>query len=340
MTNDEPIQTKKLDISILPKNHLSRLSVEIATDPLGLPISLPVIVAKGSEDGPTVGITAAVHGNELNGIFVIQELFRRLRINEIKGSIIGIPVVNVYGYLNNQREFIDGADLNTIMPGSPNGNQSQVFVHRFIKRIVEVFNYNIDLHTASFGRINTHYVRADLSRDLTAWMASQQHADIILNSEPSQTTLRGTCAEMGIPSITIEIGNPQRFQIEKVGNTILSIKNILKGLKIVPGIPDLPEQLPVVCRRSYWLRSSVGGVLTVFPELGDNIVKNEIIAVVRDIFGDVVKEFASPEDGIVIGKNSNPVALSGSRIIHLGLIEDIDKVKEILNVDWIEDQDD
>ena len=339
MNEKEPIQQKMLDLSVLPNKQISKVSVEIASDPLGVPISLPIIVAKGG-DGETLGITSAIHGNELNGILVIQELFRRLDVNKIQGTIVGIPVVNIFGYLNNQREFIDGNDLNTIMPGSQDGNQSEIFVYRFINRVIKKFQYNIDLHTASFGRINTHYVRADLSQERVAWMASMQQADIVLNSVPSKTTLRGTCTEMNIPSITIEIGNPQRFQIEKVENTIISIKNVLKGLNILPGSPDLPEKPPKVCKRAYWLRSPVGGVLTVYAELDDYIQKGEIIAIVRNIYGEPIKKFSSPESGIVIGKNSNPVALSGSRIIHLGLIEDPDKAKEILSVDWIEDQED
>ncbi|MFN7115427.1 MAG: succinylglutamate desuccinylase/aspartoacylase family protein, partial [Saprospiraceae bacterium] len=150
---------KELNLSEIPGGKISRFWVHLVTNGMGMPTYVPVIVAKGEEDGPVLGITAAVHGNELNGVSVIQRLFRELDVRNLKGTVIGIPAVNIPSLLANQREFIDGTDINDIMPGKAKGNMSEVYAYRFVNRIVKEFDYLVDLHTASFGRINSYYIR-------------------------------------------------------------------------------------------------------------------------------------------------------------------------------------
>ena len=179
---------------------------------MGQPVQVPIIVARGHQDGKVLGLTAAVHGNELNGIPVIQRIFGEIDINELKGVIVGVPVVNVPSLHRKKRRFIDGTDLNHIMPGKANGTVSQVYAHRVVTRIIHQFDYLIDLHTASFGRINSYYIRADMSDLVVNDMARLQNAQIIVHNPPSDGTLRGTANEMNIPAITLEVGNPNTFQ--------------------------------------------------------------------------------------------------------------------------------
>jgi len=144
---------KTLSVKAVPKGTISRYWLNLVTDGMGQPVQLPIIVARGHQDGKVLGLTAAVHGNELNGIPVIQRIFKEIDINELKGTIVGVPVVNVPSFQRKKRRFIDGTDLNHIMPGKSNGTVSQVYAQRIVTRIIHQFDYLIDLHTASVGRI-------------------------------------------------------------------------------------------------------------------------------------------------------------------------------------------
>jgi len=152
-----------LEIEKVEKGTIKRFWLNLVTDGMGQPVQVPIIVARGLEGGKVLGLTAAVHGNELNGIPVIQRIFKEIDINQLKGTIVGVPVVNVPSLHRKKRRFIDGKDLNHIMPGKPNGTVSDVYAWRVMNRIVHQFDYLIDLHTASFGRINSYYVRADMT---------------------------------------------------------------------------------------------------------------------------------------------------------------------------------
>ena len=209
----------KLEIELLPIGE-SLYYFNIITDGLGNPISTPIIVIKGSQKGPVVGITAAVHGNELNGIEVIHELKKIVDYRKLKGVIIAIPVVNIMGYHAQRREYTTGNDLNRVMPGNPNGNPTQIYAHRILNWVITKFNYLLDLHTASFGRINTHYVRADMTNPDTARMAMLCHPQIILHAPGPAKGLRNAAVAIGIPAVTIEVGDPQRFQLNMIKSAI------------------------------------------------------------------------------------------------------------------------
>lgn len=303
-----------------PKQSIRHYWLKIITDGLGSPISVPVIVARGKEDFPILGLTAAVHGNELNGIPVIQRLFTEIDVNDLKGTIIGIPVVNIPSYIRKKRRFNDGVDLNHIMPGKENGNVSHVYAYRFIQRIAKHFDYLLDLHTASFGRINSYYVRADMKHPTTRKLALLQNAQIIVHNPPSDGTLRGASESMDIPAITLEVGNPNTFQKKLIRSGIEGIHNVLSYLEMTSDEIEEPENEAIICKRSYWLYTDKGGLLTVHVGLTDMIKKGELIASLRDVFGNLTREYFAPEDGVVIGKSVGPVNQSGGRILHLGIL--------------------
>ncbi|GLR20084.1 succinylglutamate desuccinylase/aspartoacylase family protein [Portibacter lacus] len=294
---------------------------DLVSGPFGNPISLPVIIVKGSEPGPTVGITAAVHGNELNGIPVIHKFIDSIDPVLFKGNIIAIPVVNVPSFMNKKRRFIDGTDLNHIMPGKADGNVSQVYAYRFAEKILPHFDFLIDLHTASFGRINSFYVRADMSMEITRKMAMFQNPQIIVHNPPSDGTLRGAAAEMDIPAITVEAGNPNTFQRGMIKDSLTGIRNVVIDLGMMAGEIVKDEVSPILCKKSYWIYTNHGGLLTVYPGLTDDVHKDKMIAKQLDIFGSLKKEYFAPEDGILIGKSVSPVNQTGGRILHLGIKE-------------------
>lgn len=318
--NTEIKTHEKFNIDDTPKGTIKYHWLKIVSDGFSNPISIPLIVARGLQDGPTVGITAAIHGNELNGIPVIQRLFTEIDVNELRGTIIGVPVVNIPSYMRKKRRFNDGNDLNHIMPGKKNGNLSQVYAYRFMDRLVKHFDYLIDLHTASFGRINSYYVRADMQTESTKKLALLQNADIIVHNPPSDGTLRGAAAELNIPAITIEVGNPSIFQKRLIKSGVIGIHNVLSHLDMIDDEIVTTDKITQLCSRSYWIYTDRGGLLNIQANLLDILEANQEIAIIRDIFGRKVSDYFAPEKGIVIGKSISPVNQTGGRILHLGIM--------------------
>ena len=304
-----------------PPQSIGYYWLKIISDGLGNPISVPLIVARGKEDFPILGLTAAVHGNELNGIPVIQRLFTEIDVKELKGTIVGIPVVNIPSFNRRKRRFNDGVDLNHIMPGKEDGNVSQVYAFRFVQRVVKHFDYLLDLHTASFGRVNSYYIRADMKHPITRKLALLQNAQIIVHNPPSDGTLRGAAESLDIPAITLEVGNPNTFQKKLIRSGIAGIHNVLSYLEMTQDEIVVPDKEAVRCKRSYWIYTDTGGLLTVTVNLTDLVKKGDLIATLRDVFGNLTREYYAPEDGIVIGKSISPVNQSGGRILHLGILQ-------------------
>ena len=208
--------------------------------------------------------------------------------------------------------------LHHVMPGKPDGTVAEVYAHRLVDRVVRRFDYLVDIHTASFGNVNSLYVRADLTDNTAARMAYLLRPQIILNNPPSDRTLRGSASELGIPAITVEVGNPQRFKPEFIRTTLGGVRRILAEVGMVARRPAPEGAAPILCTRAHWLYSDHGGLLEVFPGVAALLEEGEVIARVSNVFGDVVREYHASGPGVVIGKSVNPVAQTGARILHLG----------------------
>jgi predicted deacylase len=310
---------RQLKVADAPRGTITRYIVHLVTDGIGAPVYVPVLVARGLEDGPVVGLTAAVHGNELNGIPVVQRIFQEIDLPTLRGTLVGIPIVNVPSLHRNQREFVDSVDLNDIMPGKADGNVSEVYAYRTVNWIVREFDYLVDLHTASSGRINSWYIRADMDDPVTRKMALLQNAEIIVHNPPSDGTLRGAAAALGIHAITLELGNPATFQRGIIRSGLIGVHNLLSHLGMTDDEIIVPETPPAVCRKSYWLYTDTGGILTVYPELKERLEPSQVIGTLRNVFGDLVREYLAPEKGIVVGKSIYPINQTGGRILHLGI---------------------
>lgn len=313
---------KNLRLEEIEAGTVCRYWVHVTSSGMGQQILVPVIVAKGITPGPVLGVTAAVHGNELNGLPVIQKIFQVINARELRGTVVGVPVVNIPGFLINTRYFNDGADLNRLMPGKPNGNTSEVYGYRIMKKIIRNFEYLVDVHTASFGRVNSYYIRANLSNPVTARMAFLQNADIIVNNAGADGTLRSAAASLGIHAITVEAGDPHKFQRGMIRSAITGVLNVMRELDMVDQEIVAPEAPAVVCGKSYWIYTNAGGILEIGPRITERVVAGQRIAIVRNIFGDIVREYKAPEDGIVVGRSVNPVNQTGSRILHLGIVDE------------------
>lgn len=314
------IKTKEdLNLSELERGELHRVHVHLTDNSLGVPWRVPVIVVRGVSEGPTVGITAALHGNELNGISTIFKLAREVDPKKLKGTLVLVPISNVPGFLRNQRQFSDNVDLNRIMPGRERGNSSQLYAHYFTSKIVSKFDYLLDLHTASPGRVNSLYIRADLENEVTRTLAFLQNPQIIVQKFDAEGTLRGWASEKNIPTITIEIGNPNAFQHTLIDETKEGILNTLRYLQMIEGQVIDHVTDATVCDHSYWIYCKKGGIVDVLPHLADKVKMGDTIAYVYDVFGTVREEIKADKNGIVIGKNVNPNGESGTRVLHLGV---------------------
>ncbi|GAA5797903.1 hypothetical protein HPULCUR_003299 [Helicostylum pulchrum] len=336
-----PVIRDRLEVDEFPLNAISTAWIKIMTQGLSEWIKLPIIVCRGTEDGPVVGITAAVHGNELNGVPCIHRVVSQIDINKLKGTVVAVPCVNVWGFLKFQREFADGRDLNRQFPGKEDGYASQVYCYHLMSKIISQFNYMIDLHTASFGRVNSYYVRADLNDPIGAIMAKLQQPQILLHNSGQDGTLRSAAAARGIKAITVEIGNPQTFQDHYVQWSFMGVMRILDHFGMYPISSVNANEISghnaienpsgplntVLCSRGFWLYTKTGGLLEVYPDVNKFVRKGEIIARIKNMFGNVVEEYFSPCTGVIIGRSSNPVAMSGDRIVHMGVIK---KTGEVL----------
>ena len=315
----------RLEIESLEVGKFSRLFIEIVENGIGRSIQVPVVVARGKKEGPIFGITAALHGNELNGIPVIHKLLQRINLKTLQGTIVCLIAANIPGLLAEQREFTDGQDLNHIFPGKPNGKISQVYAYNLVDRVTQHFDYLVDLHTASEGRVNSLYVRADLKQETTAQMAYLLRPQIIVHNPPSDYTLRGTADEAGKPAITVEICDPAMFQRDPIARTVKGIRRILNHVGMVPSkatSPKSPTKPPILCKRSYWILTERGGMMRCKPKIAEKFNAGDLIATQVNIFGDTIKEYYAPEDGIAIGHCINPIGQTGARILHLGVLMD------------------
>ena len=311
---------ENLKISELKKGEVHRMHLHIPGNSLGIPWKVPVIVVKGVEKGPTLGITAAVHGNELNGLSTIFKLLETIDPTKMAGTLVCVPISNIPGYMRGQRYFSDGQDLNRIMPGRPIGKKpSEIYAYYYSHKIVKHFDYLLDLHTASDGRINSLYIRADLEDPKCRELAYFQNPHIIVQKYDEDGTLRAWANDNNIPAITIEIGNPNTFQKQLIDECLDGITNTMIGLGMLKGkVKNYTDEV-FICSSSHWIYSQTGGILEVFPGLTDEIKKGQTIGKVFDVFGQLRDEIVSEEDGVVIGKSTHPACEAGTRIVHIGV---------------------
>ena len=297
-----------LDIESVEAGQIHERWLNLLDDALGRSVAAPMLIARGGRPGPVIGLTAAIHGDEVNGVGVIHQLFRELDPQRLKGSVVAIPMANVAAYHRHDRLPLRGFDLNHHFPGRADGNEIQAYADRLVKRFICHVDVLIDLHTASRGRANCLYIRADMKQDATARMAYLQRPQVILHNPAMDGTLRGSASALGIPAITVEVGNPNQFQREYIRRSVTGIRAVLAEWGMLPKRPVRLGPPPAVCSQSRWLYTDRGGLLTVFPKVTDRVAKGDLIAVMHD----------ASVDGIVIGRAVDPVAATGARILFLG----------------------
>lgn len=316
-------EVERLDLERVPPGR-HRFAVRLVDGPAGA-IRVPALVLRGRPTpgprAPVVGILAALHGNELNGVAAIHRFFRDLDPSAIRGTVVAAPIANLPGFLRRHRRYPDGTDLNRVMPGRATGAEGEAYAARLLERVLAPIDALVDLHTAGFGRINALHVRADLDDAPTAALAAAMGLGLLVHAPPADGTLRAAMRARRVPALTVELGDPQIFDEAAVEAGRRGLLAVLGQLGVLEGAPAAPPPAPpITCRRSRWLFADAGGLLRVFAGRGARVDKGQALAELTDGWGQRLRTYRAPFAGVVIGLRTDPVCRTGARILQLGEI--------------------
>jgi uncharacterized protein len=304
---------------VVPAGARTELELRPAQLPSGGWMAIPVVVTRGAAPGPTVWLSAAVHGDEVCGVEIIRQVQRRIDPDALTGTVIAVPVVNVPGFANGDRYMPDRRDLNRCFPGSVRGSLASRFAHAFMTEIVEQCDVGIDLHTGSDHRRNLPQVRADLDDPATRRLATAFAAPVAVHARLRDGSLREAAVRKGIVALLYEAGEAWRFDSDAIDAGVAGILRVLDHL----GMLDLPDGVghgggSLMIRRSTWVRSPMSGVARPRVDLGETVEPGQALAVVADAIGSRQREVRSRWAGIVIGRSEQPVVHRGDALVHLG----------------------
>jgi hypothetical protein len=283
------------------------------------PILVPVIVERAKEDGPTVLLMAGLHGDEINGIEIVRRFLRKKLHKPTKGTIICLPVFNIFGFLNIKRELPDGRDLNRSFPGSAKGSLASQFAYHFMKEIAPHCDYIIDFHTGASQRNNFPQIRCVMSDPESMELARVFNPPFIINSSLIGKTIRESMIKMKKKILLFEGGMANSIEEMVVEEGLNGTKRLIAHLGMRNYKIDISkDREPVVLKESRWLRAPNSGMFQALVKNGSQVDRGTILAVVTDPYGNFEKKIKSPISGYVICANESPVVFKGDAIIHIG----------------------
>jgi len=284
------------------------------------PVNVPVTVIRGEERGPLVFLTAAIHGDELNGVEIVRRVMTGYTPRQLRGTLICVPVMNRVGFLTHTRYLPGRRDLNRYFPGDPKGNAASRYAHALFTEIVSPSRYGVDLHTASVGRTNLPHVRADMSSKKVRRIARAFGTEIIIDSPGPPRTLRAAATAAGVATIIFEAGETFRFQRNMVSRGVAGVRNVLAALKMTGDTKKEPR-FRVIVKVSEWVRSVKGGIADILVRPGEIIYAGDEIASITNPFGREVSMVRSPLTGLIIGITTMPMVNPGDTICHVAKLE-------------------
>ncbi len=313
-----------------PKGRLKLLGSEVApgtrkrltwssgTAIEGFVVPVPVIVLNGKGPGPVLCLTAAVHGDELNGIEVVRRVLDDIDVEELNGALIGIPIVNIQGFYRGTRYLPDRRDLNRYFPGNARGSSATRMAHSLFTEVIRHCSALIDLHTGSLNRTNLPQVRADLRSAPVSRMTRAFGATVVLQSPGDKGSLRRAANDAGIPAVTFEMGEPMRVQPEQVEHGAKAIETLMYALGMTRqrrywGDPES------VYYSSKWVRVDNGGILFSDVALGERVSEGELLGVVTDPLSNKQHRIYAPISGRILGMALNQVVLPGFAAYRIGI---------------------
>lgn len=292
-------------------------------------ISIPVEIVRAKKVGPTIFVSAAIHGDELNGIEIIRRLLQKKSFKLSRGTLIAVPIVNVYGMLSQSRYMPDRRDLNRCFPGSKKGSLAGRLAHLFLTEIVEKCDYGIDLHTGAIHRSNFPQIRADLSDKTTKDLARAFGVPVMLNASLRDGSLRAASSSVGTKVLLYEAGEALRFDELSIQAGVKGILNVLAHLEMTRKRKSKTNKVePFVAYNSAWVRASSSGIVRTIKNLGDDVTKGDILAEICSPTGAFVSDLTAPKDGVIIGKQNIPLVQEGEAMFHIAYFKETDEVVE------------
>jgi predicted deacylase len=294
------------------------IQLPIAKLPTHTLIDLPIFIRSAEEEGPTVLVSGGIHGDEINGIFtakrILEEIDAGLEI--LKGTLIIIPLVNIYGFLSNSRTFPDGRDLNRSFPGSSKGSLASRIAYILNEEIIPQIDYGIDFHTGGRMLSNEPQVRVDFKDKVALELAKAFGPNFVVNSKHIEKSFRKTAFNARKHLLVFEGGESMRLDHHAIAEGIIGTKRLLHHLQMINSPQPSPHTL--ILKESEWTRGKASGIFFSTVKLGESIKKGQLIANISDPYGQVIVPVKANSNGYVIGLNNNPVVNVGDALIHIG----------------------
>lgn len=289
------------------------------------PITMSAHVVHGKREGPTVFVSAGVHGDEVIGSEIVRRVLTQPSLNALRGTLVCVPIVNAFGFLNRSRYLPDRRDLNRSFPGSETGSLASRLADIFLREIVARSDLGIDLHSAAVHRMNSPQIRISIDNAETRRLAGVFGAPVVLESNLRDGSLRACASKLGVDVLLYEAGEALRFDEISARAGVMGVLRVLqdKGMVSKRGITK-PKAAPVFCKSSQWIRASQGGLLRTFKSEGSTVRKGEFLAAVSDPFGEVEVEIHAPLPGIIVGRTVMPVVNEGDALFHIARVSSQD----------------
>ncbi|MEE8371347.1 MAG: succinylglutamate desuccinylase/aspartoacylase family protein [Sphingomonadales bacterium] len=311
-----------IDGTTIPAGGRATVRLDIPGQSTMIPMSMPVHVIHGRREGPVLFVSAAIHGDEINGVEIIRQLLRR-SFRGLKGTLIAVPTVNVYGFINPSRYLPDGRDLNRSFPGRPTGSLASRLAHRFTTEILFKCTHGIDLHTGGGHRTNHPHVRANLDDGATEAMAQAFATPVIINANLRDGSLRQAAAENGVKMLLYEAGGALRFDDLAIRAGLRGVVNVMRHLGMLAKRRGKTTELnSLEARSSSWVRSPAGGIFRSSVPLGSRVGEGQLLGRVSDTLGETGSDVMAPFEGLVIGRILLPVVNEGDALFHLARFHD------------------
>ncbi|MEZ4268539.1 MAG: M14 family metallopeptidase [Myxococcota bacterium] len=304
------------------------ISLPVSESSSSIMVHVPVHVRRGPVDGPVVFVTAALHGDEINGTGAIRQLIGDEEFKLLKGSVILIPVLNLLAFERHSRYMPDRRDLNRAFPGSTGGSLASRMARTIFDEIISRADYGIDIHTAALRRTNYPNVRADMSDPRVRKLAKSFGCEIVLNGEGPQGAFRSEACQAGCPTIVMEGGEVWKVEPGIVESATRGVKNVLRGLEMLAGEADLPDY-QVIINKSKWVRADFGGFLQFHVQPGDIVEEGQPLATNTTLLGRELSMLRAPFDGVVIGMATLPSVTPGEPVCNLGKLPTGTKAAEL-----------
>jgi predicted deacylase len=288
-------------------------------------------VIHGRLNGPVLLITAALHGDEINGVEICRRLLKLQRLDRIKGTLIVVPIVNTYGFVQQSRYLPDRRDLNRSFPGSEKGSLGSRMAFQFTDKILKCCTHAIDLHTGAIHRANLPQVRASAKDKTALRMAEVFNAPVIIKAASRDGTMRGTANNLGIPLLLYEAGEALRFDEQSIKIGVRGIVNVMQDLGMLSGKIKAPQNRSVFSKKSAWVRAEHDGIARYYVTLGQTVKTGDIMAHIYSPYSDFEVAIEATFDGVVIGRNNLPLVNEGEALFHVAEVSSLDEAEKTLD---------